>query len=388
MNLFSMPRDIYFGKGSLKYLQELRAKRAIIIVGSGSMKRLGFLDKALGYLKVCGIETEVLSDVEPDPSLETVLRGKEAMQVFGPDWIIALGGGSVIDAAKAMWVFYEHPELSFEDSVRLNGIPAMRTKSRFLAIPSTSGTASEVTSSAVISDYNSETKYALDSKELIPDIAILDPELAEAMPAHIAAYTGMDALTHAMEALVATLATPFSTALAIESSMLIFENLSKSVSGDAVARENMHYAQCMAGMAFSNSMLGISHSMSHAVGLTFKIAHGVANALFLPYVIQFNQKTSSGAYGGLARHIKLPGSSDYELTQQLCQSVINLNKEIKLPVSLKEYGIERKMFEKELPCIVEKAMADACTETNPRPCSPQEMEKIFDAAFNGDNIDF
>lgn len=388
MNRFCVPKDIYFGKGSLAQLSHLAGKRTSVVVGGRSMKRLGFLDKTLSHLEAAGMEVQVIDNVEPDPGLETVMRGKKAMQQFKPDWIIALGGGSVIDAAKAMWVFYEHPEIKFEQAIEFDGVPRLRQKASFVAIPSTSGTASEVTTSAVISNYSSRTKYALDSKELIPDIAILDSELAEAMPASIAAYTGMDALTHAVEALVATLANPFSNALATEAVLNIFEHLPESYAGNALAREKMHYAQCMAGMAFSNSMLGITHSMAHAVGLTFNIAHGTGNAIFLPYVIQFNQKTSAKTYARLAQRLNLPGHTEQELSQAFWQAVFNLNKELNLPASLQEYGVAKDLFERELAAIVQKAVADACTETNPRPCNEAEMEKLFQAAFYGRQIDF
>ena len=388
MNQFSIPRDIYYGRGSLEFLRQLHGKRATVVIGGGSMKKLGFLDKTINYLREAGLSAEVVADVEPDPSVETVQRGAKQMRDFQPDWIIGLGGGSAIDAAKAMWVFYEHPDLKFEDSVELGGVPPMRQKARFIAIPSTSGTASEVTTSAVISDYAAKVKYALDSKALIPDMAILDSELAEAMPAQLAAYTGMDALTHALEAYVATLANPFSDSLAIEATRLVLQNLEKSCAGDAAAREAMHYAQCMAGMAFSNSMLGITHSMAHATGLTFKLPHGAGNALFLPYVLQFNAGTAGGRYAALARDLHLPGNNDAELSASLWTAVQELNRKLKVAASLKEFGVERSLFDRELDSIVGKAMHDPCTETNPRPCSAQEMKRMFLAAWDGRPVDF
>ena len=388
MNHFSVPRDIYYGKGSLEFLKQLDGKRAVIVIGGGSMKKLGFLDKAQDYLQQGGIACAVVDGVEPDPSVETVMRGAKLMCEFKPDWIIGMGGGSAIDAAKAMWVFYEHPKAKFKEAIEFDGIPEMRKKARFLAIPSTSGTASEVTSSAVISDYASQTKYALDSKALIPDIAILDSSLAETMPAQLAAYTGMDALTHALEAFVATLSNPFSDCLAIEATRMVFENLAQSCQGDANARENMHYAQCLAGMAFSNSMLGITHSMAHSVGLVFKIPHGAGNALFLPYVLQFNQKEVFKCYAAIAKRIGLSGNSEQELSNALWQAVAALNKQLQVPASLKEIGVEKDLFERELPGIVKKAIADACTETNPRPCSPEQMKKMFWAAYEGATVDF
>lgn len=388
MNKFSIPREVYFGKGSLEYLKTLTGRTAAVVTGGNSMKALGFLDKTLKYLEEAGLKTCIVDNVEPDPSIETVMRGAKILTTFEPDWIIALGGGSAIDAAKAMWVFYEHPDTIFEELVKPGGVPDLRKKARFLAIPSTSGTASEVTASSVISNYSTQTKSALRSYSLIPDIAILDSDLAEAMPPQLAAYTGMDALTHAIEAYVATLANPFSSALAVEATGLIFSNLSNSYAGDHKARELMHYAQSMAGMAFANSMLGITHSLAHASGLVFNIPHGAANAIFLPFVIQFNQKTAAAGYAAMARHLNLKGSTDQELSTSLWQAVQTLQKNLNIASSLKKYGVEKDIFTLNLPVIVEKALRDRCTTTNPRPCTQSEMEKIFLAAYEGNNIDF
>ncbi len=388
MNQFSLPRNTYYGRNSLEQLKRLPGKRATIVIGGGSMKKFGFLDKVRGHLKAAGLDVDIVENVEPDPSIETVMRGAEQMRKFNPDWIIGLGGGSAIDAAKAMWVFYEHPGLRFEQAIELDGVPPLRGKAKFAAIPSTSGTASEVTTSAVISDYASKTKYALDSKELIPDLSILDPELADAMPPKLAALTGMDALTHALEAYAATLANPFSDAFAAASAKLIMNNLAESCSGNPQGRELMHYAQCMAGIAFSNSMLGISHSLAHATGLVFNIPHGAGNAIFLPYVLQFNQKAASSKYAVLAREMGLNGENTAELSNSLCREVAALRERLAIPASLKEYGVAEEHFEKELNAITEKAISDPCTETNPRPCNKAEMEQLFRYAFAGREIDF
>ena len=388
MNQFSLPRNTYYGRNSLEQLKRLTGKRATIVIGGGSMKKFGFLGKVQGHLKAAGLDVDIVENVEPDPSIETVMRGAEQMRKFNPDWIIGLGGGSAIDAAKAMWVFYEHPGLRFEQAIELDGVPPLRGKARFAAIPSTSGTASEVTTSAVISDYASKTKYALDSKELIPDLSILDPELADAMPPKLAALTGMDALTHALEAYAATLANPFSDAFAAAAAKLIMNNLAESCSGNPQGRELMHYAQCMAGIAFSNSMLGISHSLAHATGLVFSIPHGAGNAIFLPYVLQFNQKAASAKYAVLAKEMGLNGESTAELSSSLCREVAALRERLGIPASLKEYGVAEEHFEKELNAITEKAISDPCTETNPRPCNKAEMEQLFRYAFAGREIDF
>ena len=229
MMRFTLPRDIYFGKGSLEQLKALKGKKAVLVLGGGSMKKFGFVDKALEYLKEAGIEVKLIEGVEPDPSVETVFKGAEVMKEFEPDWIIAMGGGSPIDAAKAMWIFYEHPEKTFDDIKDPFTIPELRTKAKFLAIPSTSGTATEVTAFSVITDYKTEIKYPLADFNITPDVAIVDSELAETMPAKLTAHTGMDALTHAIEAYVATLHSSFSDPLALQAIEMIEEYLLKSI---------------------------------------------------------------------------------------------------------------------------------------------------------------
>ena len=256
MARFTLPRDIYFGKGTLDELKHLSGKKAIIVVGGGSMKRFGFLDRVVENLKEAGIETRLFEGVEPDPSVETVMKGAAAMREFEPDWIIAMGGGSPIDAAKAMWAFYEYPDTKFEDLITPFAFPTLRQKSKFLAIPSTSGTATEVTAFSVITDYQKGIKYPLADFNITPDIAIVDPDLAETMPAKLTAHTGMDALTHAIEAYVSTLNSPFTDPLALKAIEMVFTYLPDSYNGDMTAREQMHYAQCLAGMAFSNAFAG------------------------------------------------------------------------------------------------------------------------------------
>ncbi|MEG0664391.1 MAG: iron-containing alcohol dehydrogenase, partial [Clostridia bacterium] len=285
MARFTLPRDIYYGKGTLDQLKNLKGKKAIIVVGGGSMKKFGFLDKTIENLHEAGFETRLFEGVEPDPSVETVLKGAAAMREFEPDWIVSIGGGSPIDAAKAMWAFYEYPNVKFEDLCIPFGFPELRTKARFLAIPSTSGTATEVTAFSVITDYEKGIKYPLADFNITPDVAIVDPDLAETMPPQLTAHTGMDALTHAIEAYVSTLNSPFTDPLALKAIQMVFEYLPLSYKGDSSAREQMHYAQCLAGMAFSNALLGIVHSMAHKTGAAFSnghVTHGLANAMYLP----------------------------------------------------------------------------------------------------------
>ena len=391
MARFTLPRDIYYGKGTLAELKNLKGKKAIIVVGGGSMKRFGFLDKAVSYLHEAGIETQLFENVEPDPSVETVMRGAEAMREFQPDWIISMGGGSPIDAAKAMWVFYEYPETTFESILQPFSFPTLRTKAKFLAIPSTSGTATEVTAFSVITDYQKGVKYPLADFNITPDVAIVDPELAETMPKTLTAHTGMDALTHAIEAYVSTMNSVFTDPLAIKAIQMVFDRLPASYNGDMDARAEMHNAQCLAGMAFSNALLGIVHSMAHKTGAAFStghIPHGCANAIYLPYVIKFNAKTAAARYAEIARSIGLTGSSDMELTLALCEKIDSYNTELNIPHTLKEFGIKEDEFKEKVAKIAELAVGDACTGSNPRPITPTEMEKLFNCCYYGTEVNF
>lgn len=388
MARFTLPRDIYHGKGSLEVLKTLKGKRAIIVVGGGSMKRFGFLEKVEGYLKEAGIQTLLFEGVEPDPSVETVMKGAEIMRDFQPDWIVAMGGGSPIDAAKAMWIFYEYPDFTFEQAVIPFGLPQLRQKAKFIAIPSTSGTATEVTAFSVITDYKARIKYPLADFNITPDIAIVDPELAQTMPAKLVAHTGMDALTHAIEAYTAGLRSNFSDPLALKAIEMVKANLVRSFEGDVQARNLMHEAQCLAGMAFSNALLGIVHSMAHKVGAVFHIPHGCANAIFLPYVIQYNRTSCEGRYADIARMLQLKGGTDSELTDSLIEMINELNTALNIPHSMKEYGVTEEDFKVNLKFIARNAVLDACTGSNPRTIDDAAMEKLFDCTYYGTKVNF
>ena len=393
MARFTLPRDIYFGKGTLDELKHLSGKKAIIVVGGGSMKRFGFLDRVVENLKEAGIETRLFEGVEPDPSVETVMKGAAAMREFEPDWIIAMGGGSPIDAAKAMWAFYEYPDTKFEDLITPFAFPTLRQKAKFLAIPSTSGTATEVTAFSVITDYQKGIKYPLADFNITPDIAIVDPDLAETMPAKLTAHTGMDALTHAIEAYVSTLNSPFTDPLALKAIEMVFTYLPDSYNGDMTAREQMHYAQCLAGMAFSNALLGSVHSMAHKTGAAFStghIPHGCANAIYLPYVIQYNAKdaTAMKRYADIARAVGLTGTTDSELVAALIAKIDAYNVKLNIPKTLKDFGVNEAEFNEKLPKIAELAVGDACTGSNPRAITPAEMEKLLSCTYYGNKVDF
>ena len=391
MARFTLPRDIYFGKGSLEVLKTLKGKKAIIVVGGGSMKRFGFLDKTVSYLKEAGMEVQLFEGVEPDPSVETVMRGAEAMRNFEPDWIVSIGGGSPIDAAKAMWAFYEYPDTTFEQLITPFNFPELRQKAKFIAIPSTSGTATEVTAFSVITDYEKGVKYPLADYNITPDIAIVDPELAETMPKTLTAHTGMDALTHAIEAYVSTLNSPFTDPLALKAISMVFDYLPDSDNGDINAREQMHYAQCLAGMAFTNALLGIVHSMAHKTGAAFSnghIPHGCANAIYLPYVIKFNAKNAQSRYADIARFVGIEGNNDEELVDKLCEKINKYNEKLNIPPTLKEFGINEQEFKEKVSNIAKLAVEDACTGSNPRSITPAEMEKLLTCAYYGTEVDF
>lgn len=404
MARFTLPRDLYHGKGALEHLKELTGKKAFVVVGGGSMKRFGFLDKAVDYLKEAGMEVQLYEGVEPDPSVETVMKGAAAMQAFQPDWIVAMGGGSPIDAAKAMWAFYEYPDTTFEALCIPFNFPTLRTKAKFCAIPSTSGTATEVTAFSVITDYAKGIKYPLADFNITPDVAIVDPDLAEKMPQKLTAHTGMDAMTHAIEAYVSTLHCDYTDPLALHAIKMIHDDLKKSYDGDMNARDAMHNAQCLAGMAFSNALLGIVHSMAHKTGAAFTgghIIHGCANAMYLPKVIKYNSKNAEAAerYAEIAKFIDLKGSTTAELVDALIAELREMNKQLNIPTSIQYYGeggvinmdggiIDEKEFLEKLPETAKNAIADACTGSNPRQPSQEEMEKLLKACYYDSEIDF
>lgn len=393
MYRFTLPRDLYYGKDALEALKTIKGKKAIIVLGGGSMKKFGFVDKVVSYLNEVGIETQLFEGVEPDPSVETVMKGAEAMRDFEPDLIVAMGGGSPIDAAKAMWAFYEYPEVTFEQLITPFSFPELRQKARFIAIPSTSGTATEVTAFSVITDYQKGIKYPLADFNITPDVAIVDPALAETMPAKLVAHTGMDALTHAIEAYVSTLHTTFTDPLALKAIDIVDRKLTKSFDGDMEAREEMHYGQCLAGMAFSNALLGIVHSMAHKTGAAFStghITHGLANAMYLPYVIKYNSKVEEAAerYADIAKSIGITAESTTEYVDKLRARIVELNDYMGIPNTLKEFGIIEEEFNEKIDAIAENAVGDACTGSNPRAIDPATMKKLFSCIYYGIEVDF
>lgn len=388
MARFTLPRDVYHGKGSIDVLKTLEGKKAMIVMGGGSMKKFGFLQKIENNLKDAGMEVTIFDGVESDPSVETVMKGAKAMEEFQPDWIVGLGGGSPIDAAKAMWIFYEHPEFTFEKAIIPFGLPKLRNKAKFVAIASTSGTATEVTAFSVITDYAAKIKYPLADFEITPDIAIVDSDLAETMPAKLVSYTGMDAMTHAIEAYVSTKADNFSDPLALKAIEMVRDYVKKSYEGDMEARTEMHDAQCLAGMAFSNVSLGIVHSMAHKIGGVFHVPHGCANAILLPSVIEFNAREAGARFAKIAKMLELKGNTQEELTESLVQLIRDLNAEMNIPKTFKEYGVDETEFLNNIKYMSDNAVKDACTGTNPRKVNSEEIEKIYRATFYGEKVDF
>ena len=402
---FTLPRDIYHGENALEALKTFKGKKAFVCVGGGSMKRFGFLDRVVQYLQEAGMEVKLFEGIESDPSVDTVMKGAKEMQDFGPDWIVAIGGGSPIDAAKAMWIKYEYPDCTFEDMCKIFGIPTLRNKAKFCAISSTSGTATEVTAFSIITDYEKGIKYPLADFEITPDVAIVDPALAQTMPKKLVAHTGMDALTHAIEAYVSTANCDYTDPLALHAIEMVRDDLVDSYNEDKKARNEMHNAQCLAGMAFSNALLGIVHSMAHKTGAVFgdlgaHIIHGAANAMYLPKVIAFNAKdeTAKKRYAKIADVIGLSGNSDDEKVKALITYVRGLNDKLNIPHCIKNYGadsypteqgfVPEKIFLERLHDIAANAVADACTGSNPRQPSVEEMEKLLKCCYYDTEVDF
>ncbi len=360
MNRFTLPRDLYHGENALEALKTFTGKRAVICVGGGSMKRFGFLDRAIAYLQEAGMEVKVIDGIEPDPSVETVMNGAAVMREFQPDWIVAIGGGSPIDAAKAMWIKYEYPETTFEDMCKVFGLPKLRTKAHFCA---------------------------------------------QTMPKKLVAHTGMDAMTHAIEAYVSTAHCDYTDPLAMHAIKMIQRDLVNSYNGDVTARNEMHNAQCLAGMAFSNALLGIVHSMAHKTGAAFAdfgahIIHGAANAMYLPKVIAFNAKNPEAKqrYGVIADNMNLGGNNDDEKVALLIAALRKMNDDLNIPHCIKNYGadsypceqgfVPENVFLERLPEIAKNAIGDACTGSNPRIPTQKEMEELLKCCYYDTEVNF
>ena len=411
MQWFKVPPKIYFENDSIQYLQKMEGIERAFIVTDPTMVKLGNVDKVLYYLrkreKYC--HSEIYSDVEPDPDVETIMRGVQAMRQFQPDVIIALGGGSAMDAAKGMWLFYEHPEATF-DGLKLKFMdirkraykfPRLGSKAQMVCIPTTSGTGSEVTSFSVVTDKkNGNIKYPLADYALTPGVAIIDPQFVMSLPKSATADTGLDVLTHALEAYVSVMASDYTDGLALQAIGMVFEYLPRAYKNgatDTVAREKMHNASCIAGMAFTNAFLGLNHSMAHKLGGDYHIPHGRANAILLPYVVEYNaQKPTKFAtfpkyekfiadekYARIAQYIGKGGKTVQESVQNLVQAIRDLEREVGAPASIQECGIDEKLFFDNLQRLSENAHEDQCTTANPRYPLISEIAELYTKAYYG-----
>ncbi|MEM3550858.1 MAG: iron-containing alcohol dehydrogenase [Candidatus Bathyarchaeia archaeon] len=383
----SFPRIIVIGEGSLEYLSRIRGKRALIVTGS-IIKKIGLVDKAAKYLEKNGIRVEAF-EVEPEPSVETIIKGAELARKYSPNWIIGLGGGSNLDAAKAIWVLYERSDLelaSITPSITLG----LRAKAQLLCIPTTSGTGSEASWATIITDLKEKRKMELVNKELVPDIAIVDPELSMTMPQKLVAETGLDALTHAIEAYVSSLRNDFSDALAIYAIQIIFKYLLRSYKNpeDKEAKKKLHYAATMAGLSFSNSQLGMAHALGGAIGGVFRIPHGQAMALLLPYSIEYNKIAARERYEDIAKAANIKVTANSDMVDELVKTLRELNHQLKEPASLKDIGISSKHFEKNIDFLVDRAMRSAALQGNPRVLDTEGARKMFTYIYEGKKVDF
>ncbi|HHU93242.1 MAG TPA: bifunctional acetaldehyde-CoA/alcohol dehydrogenase [Halanaerobiaceae bacterium] len=406
---FRVPEKIYFKYGSLPMaLKELEGRKRAFIMTDAPLYKLGYTDRVTEELDAIGIDYQLFAEVEPDPTISTVRKAVKQMNSFQPDIIIALGGGSPMDAAKIAWLLYEHPEAEFKElsmtfmdiRKRIYKFPELGKKAYFVAIPTTSGTGSEVTPFAVVTDDKTGIKYPISDYELTPDMAIIDPELVLTMPAHLTAYSGIDALVHAIEAYVSVLSNEYTRGLALEAIRLVFKYLPSSYkngSKDRKAKEKMHYAATTAGMAFANAFLGICHSMAHKLGSTFDIPHGLANALLINPVIRYNATDipvkqtafpqykyplAKTNYAKIADHLGLGGETEDEKVELLIQAIEELKEEVDIPTSIKAVGIPEDAFYKKLDEMAELAFDDQCTGTNPRYPLINELKELYIQAYD------
>ena len=412
MQWFKIPEKIYFEAGSIAYLEKMPDITRAFIVTDPSMVKLGYVDKLLYHLRKRNeyVHSEIFSDVEADPSFDTINKGVKMMNEFKPDVIIALGGGSPIDAAKGMWLFYEHPEadveglkLKFMDiRKRTYKFPKLGIKAKMVAIPTTSGTGSEVTSFAVITDKKLNKKYPLADYELTPDVAIVDPDLVMSLPKTVTADTGMDVLTHAIEAYVSNMASDYTDGLAEKAVELVFKNIREAYNnGDnKEAREKMHNASTIAGMAFTNAFLGINHSLAHKIGAEFHLSHGRTNAILLPYVIRYNSQKptkfvsfpkyeyfiADKKYADLSRRMYFPAYTNEEGVNSLIEEIKKLNKDLNIPKSFAEMGIPESEFLSKVDMIADRAFEDQCTTANPRLPLVSELKQILLDSYYGKEI--
>ena len=409
MQWFKIPEKIYFEAGSIQYLEKMPdIERAFIVTDEGMVK-LGYVDKILYHLRNRRqyVHSEIFSAVESDPSFDTIMKGVEAMKSFNPDVIIAIGGGSPIDAAKGMWLLYEHTDadleglkLKFMDiRKRTYKFPKLGQKCKMVAIPTTSGTGSEVTSFAVITDKEKNKKYPLADYELTPDVAIVDPDLVMSLPKSVTADTGMDVLTHALEAYVSNMASDYTDGLAEKAVELVFKYLKEAYDDgtNKQAREKMHNASTIAGMAFTNAFLGVCHSMAHKIGAEFHLPHGKINAILLPYVVRYNSSMptkfvsfpkyeyyiADEKYYTMAKKVGLKADSKEEGIKSLIEKIKEMNEHLNIPKSFKDAGIDEQEFLAKVDMLADRAFEDQCTTANPRVPLVEEIKQIMLDSYYG-----
>lgn len=411
MQWFKIPNKIFFEKGSIQYLEVMRDISRVFIVTDNAMVKLGYTDKILYHLRnrKNKVHSYVFDQVEPDPSFDTINKGVEMMRQFNPDCIIALGGGSAIDAAKGMWLLYEQPEVNLDAMKnkfmdirkRVYKIEDLGKKAKLVAIPTTSGTGSETTSFAVISDKVNNMKYPLADYALVPTVAIIDPELVYSLPAKSVADTGMDVLTHAIEAYVSNMASDYTDGLAEKAIELVFNYLARSFkdSADKDAREKMHNASTIAGMAFSNAFLGINHSLAHKIGAEYHVPHGRANAILLPYVIKYNSIMpdkfvsfpkyeffiADKRYADIAKRQGFDAKTTEQGVDSLIKAIRELMKELNMSTSFKDEGIDEKEYMEKVEELAYKAFEDQCTTANPKLPLVEDLKQILIDAYYGEN---
>ncbi|HUW94424.1 MAG TPA: iron-containing alcohol dehydrogenase [Anaerolineae bacterium] len=384
---FDSPR-VVFGEGALSHLKEIEGRRAFI-VSDHNVAELGFVEAAQDHLAKAGMESKAFLEVEPDPSLRTVIGGARAMSDYEPDWVVGLGGGSCMDTAKAMWVLYERPDLKPE---AINPVETLglRKKARLIAIPTTAGTGAEVTWMIVLTDTEDDRKLGLGSRENLADVAIVDPEMSAGMPPRLTADTGLDALTHAIEGYASSWGNDFSDGLCLKAAELVFRYLPQAYAdgNDSEAREKMANAATLAGLGFGNSMAGLAHSMAHSLGGVFHTPHGRAVGLFLPYTIEYAAREKPQRYSEMARHLGLPNGSEPEGASSLVGALRGLLERLEHPGSLKAAGIERDSLRERMEKLVENAANEATTVVHPRIASMDELERLFFCAHEGREVDF
>lgn len=382
--------EIAFGEGALDHLATIQGQKAFIVTDENLLK-LGLVEKVQSKLAEAGLHSSVFAGVEPNPSLQTVRRGAEEALAYGPDWIIGLGGGSCIDAAKSIWIQYELPGLAPDDIAPVGRL-GLRQKARLIAIPTTSGTGAEVTWPIVLTDLAEHRKVTVGHPENIPDLAIVDPALVSYLPAAITADTGMDALTHAIEGYTSQWHNDFSDGLCLKATQLVFDYLPRACeqgAGDPEARERMHNAATIAGLGFGNSMAAIAHALGHSLGTVIGMPHGRAVGLCLPYTIQFNVRGCLPTrYAEIARFLGLPASGEEEGAASLVHAIHSLARRIGQPTTLREAGLTPEEFEARLPKLVENALNDSAMTVNPRFPEEEEVERLYRCLFDGRPADF